>query len=194
MNILIFYGFKKNGRPLINNTYFYSIELNPKIENKEKRESESLVIKESGNNTFNKEYVISISKKFSFVEIYDFENEIIYKKDINKFAKIEYNIHSYRHALIPLYSNDTNYYYLFSFINNQSRYIIQKHLINAYNSEFILINNFIFNSNTNEKNPFYKCLHFKNNIGLFAYYDNSFPVLLFLEYEYLFLILAELEH
>jgi hypothetical protein len=245
----IFYGFKKNGRHLLNGSYFYSFEMNVTNEIKEinetnktilyrnKYEGESLVIRENRNITDKKEYLMSLSKKFSFVEIYDFEKEITYKKDLNIFANCTFPIFSYRHAFIPLLSNDTNYYYLFGFINNQSRFIIQKHLFNSvqdFESEDTLIKNITINNfkakvptsglscfqteqefiicffltlnsnfvlaayNTNldeiknislslkiensNNNPFYKCLHLKGEIGIFTFYNNSFPVLLVLEY------------
>ena len=246
----IFYGFKKNGRPLFNGSYFYSFEMNitPEIEeineenitiktikHRNKYEGESLVIKESGNITDKKEYLMSLSKKFSFVEIYDFENEITYKKDLNIFANCTELIFSYRHAFFPLFSNDTNYYYILGFINNQSRYIIQKHLFNsiqdfeyedtliknitinnfkakvpksgvscfqteqqfiicfflttkpnfviaAYNTNLEEIKNSSLSSKSSSSNPFYKCLHLKGEIGIFTYYNNSFPVLFLLEY------------
>ena len=48
-NTRIFYGLTKKGRPLFNDSYFYSTNVNEnKIENG-KYESESLVVKESGN-------------------------------------------------------------------------------------------------------------------------------------------------
>ena len=132
----IFYGFKKNGRPLLNGSYFYSIEMNITNENNElnetnitklnrnKYEGESLVIRESGNTTEKKEYLMSLSKKISYVEIYDFENEIIYKKDLTLFTNCTDQIYSYRHAFIPLLSNDSNYYYLLGFINTYFQMIL----------------------------------------------------------------------
>ena len=235
-NTKIFYGFEQNGRPLINESYFYSFQLNESIIDREKHEGESLVIKQSGNNTDKKEFLLTLSKKFSFVEIYDFEKEIIYKKDLNIFANCTYNITSFRHAFIPLSSNDTNYYYLFGFINHQNIYIIQKHIFNSiqdFETEDTLIKNitiknfnakaptsglscfqtekqfiicFFLTSKSNfsiiaydtnlekmnnfnisskiicSKNPFYKCLHLKEEIGIFSYYNNSFPVLFLLKY------------
>ena len=245
----IFYGFKKNGRPLLNGSYFYSIEMNITNENQElnetnktklnrnKYEGESLVIRESGNITDKKEYLISLSKKISYVEIYDFENEIIYKKDLTLFANCTDQIYSFRHAFIPILSNDSNYYYLLGFININNKFIIQKHLFNSiqnFESEDTLIKNITINKfkakdqksgvscfqteqqfiicffltsslnlvitafNTNLEeiknfsisskiintsgNPFYNCLHLKEEIGIFTYYNNSFPVLIFLEY------------
>ena len=127
----IFYGFKKNGRPLLNDSYSYSIEINETMPVREKYESESLVIKESGNTTGNNEYLMSWSRMVSLAEIYDFEKKIIYKKNIENLINSNINILSFSHAFIPLISNDTNYYYILGFINSQSQYIIQKHLFKS---------------------------------------------------------------
>ena len=111
-----FYGIKRNGRPLFNNDYFYSNEINEISKQNGKYESESLVVKESGNSTNKTEYLMSVSKYDSFVEIYDFENETIYKKELEKFTNN--TIKSFRHAFISLFSNDTNYFYLLGFIKD----------------------------------------------------------------------------
>ena len=50
----IFYGFKENGRPLFNDSYFFSTQIN-KDGSQYKWESESLVIRESLNISENKE-------------------------------------------------------------------------------------------------------------------------------------------
>ena len=76
----IFYGFKKNGRPFFENetSYFYSMNSTKQKNSEEKFESDILPIKLSDGNE--KEYLISIGKINSFCEIYDFENQKIYKK------------------------------------------------------------------------------------------------------------------
>ena len=129
----IFYGIKKNGRPLLNDSYLYSLEINEtKLDkDKEKYEGSSLVIKESGNTSDKNEYLMSWSRMDSFAEIYDFEKGIIYKKNVTNFIKGTSNIASLNHAFISLFSNDTNYYYLLGFINGESEYIIQKHLFKS---------------------------------------------------------------
>ena len=163
-----------------------------------------------------------------------------YIKNISIFANYTNNkpIYSFRHAFIPLISNDTNFYYLFGFINENSKYIIQKHIFNSIENfttedtliKNITINNFkaknsksgiscfqteqqfiicffltnkpnlyivAYDTNLEEvrnltlnstlqkisDNPFYKCLHLEGEIGLFTYYNNSFPVLIFLKYD-----------
>ena len=239
-NKRIFYGLKRNGRPLFKDSYFtflfFKVNGFPKKESK--YESESLVVKESGNS--NNEYLMSFSKSDSFVEIYNFTKGEIYKKHLNDF--VEYEIISYRHAFISLFSNDSNYFYLLGFINNDRQFIIQKHLFNslenieneytknntitidnikAKGNSFVILyesglscfqteNHFIIcfflNENSNYLitaftenlrkitdlslyrkiegiNSFYKCLHLKGEIGVFTYYENSFPVLLFKEFK-----------
>ena len=106
----IFYGFKKNGRPFFQKEtkYFYSISST----NKKKFESDTLVIKLSGENQ--KEYLLSTGNKESLVEIYDFENNNIYTKSMYNFAKN--NVVSLRNMGIFLYSDNNSNYYLFGFI------------------------------------------------------------------------------
>ena len=86
----IFYGFKNNGRPFFQNetSYFYSMNSTKGKNLEEKYESDSLVIKLSDDNE--KENLISTSKVNSYVEIYDFENNDIYKKPINDFTNHSY--------------------------------------------------------------------------------------------------------
>ena len=136
-NERIFYGLKKNGRPLFinkinnENNYFYSMEVNQTNDDK-KFESESIVIKLSKSNESSeinqKEYLMSISKKNSYVEIYDFDKNIIYQKHIKSFTNTNNLVVSFRHSLIPIFSNNsTDFYYLFGFVNNGNNYILQKH-------------------------------------------------------------------
>ena len=124
-NTRIFYGLKKNGRPLFNDSYFYSKETN----NYAKWESESLVVKESGNCNNKTEYLMSFSKNNLYVEVYNFTNGIIYRKKLQNF--LNSTIISYRHAFISLFSNDSNYFYLLGFINNNKEFVIQKHLFKS---------------------------------------------------------------
>ena len=139
--IRIFYGLKNNGRGFfINNKtkeedYYYQMYVKDQTYADEKCESANLVIKESnGNNSM--EYLISIPKEKTYVEIYDFDNNSIYQKYIDDFTK-KSSIYSFRHAVIPLKPNNFQYYYLFGFIaknpENLSsyRYIIQKHKFNS---------------------------------------------------------------
>ena len=225
----MFYGIKENGRPFFNNYFFFSKGLC-----QHKYESESLVIKESGNTT-NKEFLMSFSLENSCVELYDFVNKMLYGKTIDLFTSN--TICSFRNVFISLKPNDTNYYNLLGFINYDQEYIIQKHLfysINNFYENNTLINNitikniraikthgsglscfqteiqyiicFFLNQSTNYyiiafdtnlkeinnttldsiinmiDDPFYKCIHLKDEIGIFTYYDNSFPVLLFREF------------
>ena len=134
-NTRVFYGLTKNGRPLFNDSYFYSINMSYEVKENGKYESESLVVKESGNNK--KEYLMSFSKCDTFAEIYNFNNGNIYKKflydfvnNVNSVNRSDFNIKSFRHVFISLFSNDSNYFYLLGFINYENEFIIQKHLFN----------------------------------------------------------------
>ena len=228
----MFYGFKENGRPLFNDSYFFSTQINENG-SEYKWESESLVIRESINISENKEYLMSISKGLALLEIYDFDNNNIYTKNLKEFTNN--TINSFRHALISLKPNDNNYYFLLGFINDYYEYIIQKHLfysiknftsgdntliesikvdyieainrdsglscfqtekqfiicfflnnegysIITFDTNLIEVNRTMLNSQIIGNNPFYKCLHLKDEIGIFTYYNNSFPVLLFKEF------------
>ena len=247
----IFIGFQKNGRCLFKNhsAYHYLFHAEQDIDIYEKYESENIVIRPSGNkNNKSKEYLMSVSKMNSFVEIYDFENDKIYQKILYDFSKMKY-IDSYQNMAIPLFSNTSDYYYLFGFIGNNSdfheqKFIIQKHIFNSIENfheketlnksiifdkeavhylktgfscfqtkkqfiicffltsskEYIIV---VFDSDLNEKSKitlpstelffretFYKCVHLKDEIGIFAYYkyylsDNPqyFPILVFKEYK-----------
>ena len=108
----IFYGIKNKGRPFFKNeiSYFYSINLTKEIDSEEKLESDSLVIQLSDGSE--KEYLISTSKVNSYVEIYDFENNGIYKKSINIFTNHTY-VGSFRNMGIFLSSNSSDYYYFY---------------------------------------------------------------------------------
>ena len=225
----MFYFIKENGRPFFNDYFLY---INGFFEHK--YESESLVIKGSGNTT-NNEFLMSFSLENSYVELYDFDNKNKYMKTLDLFASN--TNYSFRNVLISLKPNDTNYYNLLGFINYKQEYIIQKHLfysIDNFYENNTLINNitikniraikrrgsglscfqtemqyiicFLLNQSTNyfiiafdtnlkeinnttldsiirsNDDPFYKCLHLKDEIGIFTYYNNFFPVLLFKEF------------
>ena len=246
-DIRAFLGFKKNGRSFFKDkvsnkdSYFYSINAtNQTI--KGKYESTNIVIKLSGIEKNQKEYLMSVSKEMSYTEIYDFENGKIYQKLLYDFSKMKY-INSYQNVAIPLNSYNNNYYYLFGFIGNTSefkdnKFVLQKHKFqsienfeieetlesfeksysiaidtkdtgfscfqteNHYILCFFLTNNkyyiitaydINFNWKTYSKlnkidiyfnQIFHKCIHLKEEIGIFIYYvKNSqniyFPTLLF---------------
>ena len=128
----IFYGFKKNGRPFFQNetSYFYSMNSTKESNWEYKNESDSLVIKLSDESE--KEYLISTGNNKSFCEIYDFENNEIYKKPMDKFAN--YYVDSFPNTGIFLFSNNREHYYLFGFIikeNDVLNYSLQIHKFNT---------------------------------------------------------------
>ena len=120
----MFYGLKKNGRPLFINkttneeTPYYTTQVTGQ-ENKHfgKTEAVAEVIKfsEVGNG---KEYFFSISKLDCYGEIFDFENDIMYNKSVTTFSKYKYTI-TYRHAFVPYKTPSSgSYFYLFGFIKS----------------------------------------------------------------------------
>ena len=239
-NQRIFYGFQKNGRPFLfdninENEYLFSIEINQSCTDG-KYESESLVIKSSINGENNQnEYLLSLSKKDSFVEIYDFEKEIVYQKNLKIFTD-NIQVESFRHTLMPLISNDkNNSNYIFGF-GGGSKFHIQIHrfdniqnfenektlqktktmnfksfcgrsgiscfqtikqiimcfyleetpnyIIIAYDNKLEekkrIYYDFIYNQKCSY-DMFYKCIHLKDEIGIFSSYLNltnkMYPVL-----------------
>ena len=139
----IFFGFKYNGRGFFRNSltnkeeYCHTMH-NTKAtsSNIQKYESTNIIIRESNNGANNKEYLISIPKENSFVEIYDFDHNSTYHKELKSFTD-KWKVDSFRHAAIALNSNNSVYYYLFGFIaketetNNNYYYYIQKHKFNS---------------------------------------------------------------
>ena len=228
-NNRLFYGFKSNGRGYFKNEINYSIDINqPTSPKREKYQSENIVIKEANNKINNKEYLISIPKEITYVEIYDFENNKVFQKRIETFTGLD-KITSFRHSSISLRYNNS-FCYLFGFIgkNNSSSdysYILQIHKFNSikdfeldntkikekiikniipfiessgiscFSTEkqnimcffYSKVNNFtisIYDINLNEldklsfrvvykdniDNPFYKCIHLKEEVGIFSYF------------------------
>ena len=138
-----FLGFTNNGRGFFLNReknesdYYYFKQVNQE-ENYSTYESKSFIIRISGKeNNKKEEYLISLSNRQSYVEIYDFENDIIYQRPINNFAEMEF-VSSYQTMIISLFSNTSDYYYLFGFIgsNNfynltENKFFIQKHIFKS---------------------------------------------------------------
>ena len=261
----IFYGFKKNGRPFFENetSYFYSMNSTKLIDWEKKNVSDSLVIKLSNGNE--KEYLLSIGQKGSFCEIYDFENNEIYKKSMENFSDNKYYTGSFRNMGIFLFSNSSCLYYLFGFtikeiIENEktkefgieentketkelpkkkiyknlqihqfntienfnsfttiikeikiddansekdgiscfiteNQYIMCFYLtinitkyyhIIAYNSELGKENEITFYDDDSNDNFFYRCIHLKEEVGVFSYYkhinNGDYPILKFKEF------------
>jgi len=239
----IFYGFKNNGRPFFKNetSYFYSMNSTKGKDLEEKFESDSLVIELSDESE--KEYLISTSKVNSYVEIYDFENNDIYKKSINDFTNHSY-VGSFRNLGIFLSSNGSDHYYLFGFtikenenlkislqihkfnevknfnnsntlqreikINNPNNnrdgiscfttenqtvmcFYITQNITNMVNYNIIAYDinlqqkgNIISFIDYNNSILFYRCIHLKEEIGVFFYYkkisDKYYPILLFKQF------------
>ena len=133
-NTRIFYGINKDGRPFFTNQitkqneYLHKMEVNQNNSYFHKYEGESSVIKLSGNNANQgKEYFISASKKESFIEIYDFENDITYQKQLINFTDDCY-VQSVRYFFISLISNNkTDIDYLLGYTCRNIYIRLQKH-------------------------------------------------------------------
>ena len=228
-----FYGIKNNGRPLFTadskETPHKIIEIPEDI--KGNYESESLVIKATPDG---KEYFLWVSKLENYVEMFNFENGNIYKASTTDFSGVT-DLVSMRHALIPITTEDNNYYYIFGFIGRDSspnqiyfrkyqfriiftifyfysspiiKYFSYGNMISCFETKNKLIicfymtktpyqispNNFFekielniikFDNNLsneivhpfliflNDENMFYKCIHLKEEVGIYAYYNND---------------------
>ena len=118
----------------------------------------------------NSQYVI---QKHLFKSIKDFESKdtLIKNITINKF-----NAKSSESGLSCFQTEQQ--FIICLFLASNSNYSIA-----AYNADLEEIKNFSFisKSNTNYY-PFYKCLHLKGEIGVFSYYEDSFPILLIKEF------------
>ena len=147
-----FYGLKNNGRPFFKNE-LYSYSLNSKIL-QDKFESKILFIKP--NNNCNKEYLISVGKINSYVEIYDFDSDTIYEKLINDFSVLDF-IQSYRNEGIFLQTNNSGNYYLFGFTSNF--YYGE----NTFYNFSLQIHNFNFQLNNFKSENTSKIIHFLPN-------------------------------
>ena len=165
-----FYGFKKNGRPLFQNESNYNNSINATIRNQRKYESKTIFIKPYFNCP--KEYLMSVGKENSSVEIYDIDNRKIYEKSINSFSNLE--VQSFRNEAIFLQSNNTGNYYLFGFAFNQptgnniiyKNFSIQIHKFNFSLKNFKNENTLIINHNIEKA--------FSDSIGISCFKtDNS---------------------
>ena len=156
----LFYGFKKNGRPFFKNEeYFYTIE--SKILEQRKFESKIIFIKP--NNTCNKEYLMSVGKENSTVEIYDFDKDIIYEKLIEQFSNLEIVL-SYKNEAFFIKKNSNENFYLFGFtyknINDGDKFYFSLQL---HKFDFSLEN---FKQMTTKKNPVFIHDAFSAEIGI----------------------------
>ena len=124
-NQRLFYGFKKDGRPLFENANYFKIIIS-NIPCQKKYESKIIFIKP--NSSCENEYLMSVGKESSTVEIYDFDNNIIYRKPIERFSNLK-TILSFRNEAFLL--NNYSNYYLFGFTfgddNEVLHFSLQEH-------------------------------------------------------------------
>ena len=145
----LFYGLKKNGRPLfIDNetneeTPYYITQVTGQANThsgKTEATAQIISFSESGNG---EEYFFSISKLDCYGEIFDFENKLIYNKAVTSFSKHKYTI-TYRHTIVPYTKTTSDYLYLFGFIKSDDPNIFK-------NATFVL-QKFRFKSNASFPN------------------------------------------
>ena len=134
----MFYGVKQNGRPFFKNktnnneeTHYYSKEIISEKELEGQFETDSIIIK---NSNTGKEYFLSVSKLYSYAEMYDFDNDEVYFKLSSSFSGNIY-IRSYRNTFFSFLTkeNEMNYYYFFGFIGvsmteHDFKVFFQKHI------------------------------------------------------------------
>ena len=122
LKIRSFFGLTKTGRDLfkINNTetQFYSFIPSDEGEG-EKYQGEIQIATMNQEN--NKEYILSLTKGDSYAELYDFENGIIYKK--NMVDLVGYTQQNERQISLTIKSSDNIYYSIYGFIYNSQMYL-----------------------------------------------------------------------
>ena len=118
----MFYGLKANGREFFKNgSAFFSINTEGQINDGKKYEGEILIIRITEPPDKDKEFVLSITKDQEYFELYDYENEKVYQKQISSIIGIEHpSLRMF--ALTSLFS-DNKYYSLYGFINNENFYL-----------------------------------------------------------------------
>lgn len=227
-----YYGLKKNGRPYFNNNGEESSI--KKIESDTIRyEGNIFGIKLKGNNN-NKEYIIGFGIYEAYFELYDFDNNMIYKKPGTNFFNTYYN-YFHSAAILKIEGKD-NYYIIGIIEKNENNYyfnlmklqftspdittyspILKKIKFECYNSKIVSCfeteskniicffrdksNKYVISVFDQELNSllnstlleikyyidgddiFLKCVHFKNESGVFFYYETkNSPAIQFKKY------------
>ena len=128
----------------------------------------------NNNNNQIEEYLFSISKEMSYIEIYDFKNDRIYQKILYDFTN-NTSITSYQHAIIPLFTITSDFSYIFGFIKNDeinpNTFIFQKHTFNSienFENEPTIVSSKIYKRSILHEQTGFSCfLTEKNNIICF---------------------------
>ena len=141
----VFYGLQKNGRPLFtdsNNDETPYKYMNAEIGNSQQIPHEVCIIT---TNSDKKEYVLIIGKEGNYFELYDFENNKIYKKKVVEFIGSEiYN--SFGFSLNKQEENNDYYFLLGSLIYNSDSQTNRK------NTYTLILQKFVFNSKESLEN------------------------------------------
>ena len=194
----IFLGFKKNGRSFFKNKtsekdeYFYSLNAEQNITLNQKFESKNTIIKLSGKENKEKEYLLSLSFGNSYVEIYDFDNHTIIQKLLTDFSNLKC-ISSFQNVAISLLSRNYDFYYLFGFIGytenfSDHKFIIQKHIfysLDNFNTQETLNKSNIY-KNINaiyKENTGFSCFQTKNQI-ITCFFLNDNQEYIIVAYDY----------
>ena len=118
----MFYGIKKNGREFFKTkdsnkrTNYYSLEAKVQIgiNKNQSLETELFIVTVDEGENKGKEYLVSIGKGNTYIELYDFDNDKIYRKSIEKIINRKMN--SIKGTVIKYQINNLNYE-LFGYIN-----------------------------------------------------------------------------
>ena len=124
-----FFGLKKNGRPYFkdennNETPFYSFfveGLQNEDQQKVEAESHFIQITNQNSNLHGKEYLLSISRLDSYIELYDFENKNMSFIQTNDYFNV--SIYSEVGTFIKAnsYQSNENFDYIISFIHKEDK-------------------------------------------------------------------------
>jgi len=236
-----FFGLKQNGRYLFKNeSAFYSMSVNEKY-NKQRYYGEIFIINIMEENV-EKEYLVSIGRGGSYVEVYDFDLNKSYIKETTKIFNGR-TINSVRENALKIFSNNqtyillcalaksTNIYFTLHKLNFSSIDINEigpslesydseegnakgeitscfetklniiiclyncfigktyGHCLLAFNYDLEKLNTYYIQGTTKGKGNFYsKCIHYKDEIGVFNYYNEKpnsayvFPYFDFISY------------
>ena len=153
-----FYGLKKNGKYFFkdsNNLETPNLDLTIRDgEDKKRIEGESFfIIFDKNNYTDYKEYLIGISKKGKSancnIEIYDFDNRTIKKKMA---TDIFGDISSESFSILKYFNDtDSHFYYIFSYIKTENKFIIMKAHFNLTNDDFYVYHNVLLDVSCSNK-------------------------------------------
>ena len=185
-NKRMFYGLKNNGRGFFKNnskeTEFYWFQAENEEQSGKKYEAELVIAKLNEGDDKGKEYIVSLSKAETYAELYDFENDELYKMKMISLIGMENQ--NMRMASLTIYDSDNKYYSLYGFIND-SKFLIFKlpfPFINSIEEGL----NYVKKEISNEvKGLSVSCFETKNHIIICFYYKNDGkPTIITMDYNF----------